>query len=528
MVFSNASIWYVTREYAGIAEAGGVKNVACALAEGCARKGSSVLVFIPAYGCVSIQGAVSFGTEISIAGKFHSVSFREFAHNGVRIVLIESDIYREKSDVYVYTKAEAALIQGNPHMQGHFDSDLLNMLLQFSVIQYSILSGLIPDVIHCQDAHTAILPALIRTNPVLNNHFISTKIVVTIHNAGAGYRQIIPGISRAQQVTQLTEEVLQMAFFNENVEPFLLSALYGNLTTVSPWYARELTSASFNHFTEGLSGEFERRHISITGITNGIDFNRYDPRDTSISHLPFSFDPSCGDLAGKYKCRDFFLNELNKNNIPVGIEQFGSIDTKKTNVFFSYHGRIAWQKGITDFVKSAAIVLDSLPEARFLVLGQGDPMLEILLIKMTEKYGGRFLFLRGYERSLARLIVAVSDFLVLPSVFEPCGLEDFIGQIFGTIPVANAVGGLQKILHGKTGFLYTSGSKEEPEKTLASLLLSVASPLIVSGSIGCGTIPAYDEIIRYAALRVKEQYNWDEIIETSYAPIYQIKNNSHA
>lgn len=528
MDFSQTSIWYVTREYAGIAEAGGVKNVACALAEGCARKGSPVRVFIPAYGSVFVKGSISFVTEIFVAGILHSVSYREFILNGVTIVLIESEIYQEKADVYVYTKEEALKIPGNLLGKGHSDSDTMNILLQRAVIQYSILTNLIPSVIHCQDAHTAILPALVQTDTKLRIHFESTQFLVTIHNAGAGYRQVISGIKRAHQVTQLPEIVLQKALFNGNVEPFLLAAEYGSLSTVSPWYANELTCTEFNLLTEGLSGEFNQRQTSITGITNGIDFDRYDPRDTSKSCLPYEFDPPKGDLTGKYECRDFFLQQLQEQSTPQDIQQFGSIHTGENNVFFSYHGRIAWQKGITDFVKSASIVLDSIPEARFMVLGQGDPMLETLLVKMTLQYEGRFIFLRGYEKSIARLIVAASDFLVLPSIFEPCGLEDFIGQIFGTIPVAHAVGGLQKIIHGKTGFLYSTDREEQSEITLASLLISVASPLLLSKTSGCASIPAYKEIIQHAAIQVIKQYNWDEIIEKSYAPLYGIKNDNHA
>ena len=119
---------------------------------------------------------------------------------------------------------------------------------------------------------------------------------------------------------------------------------------------------------------------------------------------------------------------------------------------FPIMGVLPGKKGLDVLAKSAQLVLDHVPEARFVVLGQGDPVLESNLVRMSMRYNGRFVFLGGYERSLARMAVATSDFLVLPSMFEPCGLEDYIGQIYGTIPVAHAVGGLKKIENGPERF----------------------------------------------------------------------------
>ena len=483
------SVWLVTREYAGIAEAGGVKNVACSLAEGLVRQGCSTRVFIPRYGCVVQEGDFLFSCGITVAGNSYGVSFSSTVIHGVTVVFVESPVYREKRAVYTYTSLEERDISGVVRGKGHLDVDILNMILQKAVIAYALHTGTAPDVLHCQDAHTALLPALIRTAPDCDRLFVGTAFIVTIHNAGPGYRQTIPGVSRAKKLTDLPEPVLERASLNGNIEPFLLAAEFAQLTTVSPWYAEELTSAKYDHDTEGLSGEFERRHISVVGITNGIDIDRYDPRETDRSLLPYAFDPEDGSLAGKYQCRKEFFRRIRDGSFGNDISCHGSIDDDPHAVYFSYHGRIAWQKGLDVLAKSAQLVLDHVPEARFVVLGQGDPVLESNLVRMSMRYNGRFVFLGGYERSLARMAVATSDFLVLPSMFEPCGLEDYIGQIYGTIPVAHAVGGLKKIENGRNGFLYASKNSGNDIGELSRILIDLAGEITVAGVEGTAGIP---------------------------------------
>lgn len=516
------NIWLVTREYAGIAEAGGVKNVACSLAEGLVRQKREVTVFIPHYGFVTNDHTFLFSGYVQVAKKRYYIKFSLAKVHGVEIILIGSVLFTQKHSVYVYTEEEVIKIPGAIRGKGHIDGDIMNMILQKAVLYFSRKTCSVPDVLHCQDAHTAILPALIRTDPLYLQVFSDTSIVVTIHNAGPGYRQVIPDFSRAVLLTGLAESVLKKAVFNGNVEPFLLAAEYGILTTVSPWYAMELTSHRFDHFTEGLSGEFERRGIKIIGITNGIDFKKYQAQDISCSLLPFPFDPVKGDLDGKYRCRKAFLAYIASFTNTPALTCFGSLEDVPHAVYFSYHGRIAWQKGLDVLEKSAKIVLDTVPQARFIIHGQGDTVLESILVSLAKEYPGRFVFLCGYERSLARLAVAVTDFLVLPSMFEPCGLEDFIGQIFGTLPVAHAVGGLQKIIHGESGFLYSSELYGNDVDNLARLLIDIASPIVSSDLPGCSGVPSYLGMIRYAsAIHVRDTYNWDSIIMHHYIPLYE-------
>ncbi len=514
------SVWVITREYAGIAEAGGVKNVACSLAEGLARRGLGITVMLPRYGCVSQEGSFLFSCSVRVLGEDHEVVFSTLTVNGVRIVLLSAGLFLDKREVYVYSALDEGVVPGATRGKGHHDGDCMNVVLQKCVLEYARFVGSAPDIVHCQDAHTACLPAMARTAPEWTSVFSRASFVTTIHNAGPGYRQVIPGIPRAASLTGLSEDVLSKACLNGNVEPFLLSACYGNLTTVSPWYADELVSPAYDSLSEGLSGEFARRGTPIEGIVNGIDAHRYEPSDTARSCLPYAFNPETGDLAGKYRCRDSFIGLLRRFPTTGELAAFGTLDDAPRAVYFAYHGRIVWQKGLDTLVEAARTVLARSEHSRFVVLGQGSSDLEALLMEMSRLYRGRFAFIRGYERALARLTVAQSDFLVLPSLFEPCGLEDYIGQLFGTIPIAHAVGGLQKILHGRNGYLYRSEDHGASASVLAGILLEHAGRVADSPGRGCGHIERYSNIIRFAARHVRERCNWERIIEERYLPYY--------
>ena len=142
-------------------------------------------------------------------------------------------------------------------------------------------------------------------------------------------------------------------------------------------------------------------------------------------------------------------------------------------------------------------------------MGQGQLSLEKELIEITNKYKDKVVFLNGYNRTYARLTNAVADFIVLPSFFEPCGLEDFISQIFGTIPIANKTGGLNKIVDYQTGFLY---SNNEPVSFVAKLSEVIAMKIHNPKKI--------NSMIKNAAVYVHKNYLWKNVIKSKYLPFF--------
>lgn len=525
-------IWLVSREYAGIAEAGGVKNVSCSLCENLVRLGHKVTLFIPKYGCTDFtnvsyyQKSVVPPIPVFVSGKNESVSFDTGVISGVEIVFVCHPQFEEKDGVYTYTEQEEKQDPSKIRGSGHKDALFLNVLFQKAVVAYGQYCSheQIPDIIHCQDATTALIPTFVAESVGKNIAsqivFGRTKCIVTIHNAGPGYHHSFSSLSEAAQFTGLPIETLRRGMCAQGVEPFLLAADHATLTTVSPQYAREIMDGTTE--TAGLSEEFRARRIQIEGITNGIEFDKYDPTDTKKSMLPYEFNPIKKDLSGKYHCRKVFMEQFSFNSEVqktatkvTGIEQCGNLSYGSASdpcepVYITYHGRIVRQKGIDVLAEAADLILSKDLPVRFIFIGQGEPALENELAVLSLKYSGKCIFLRGYDRKLTRLCTAVADFIALPSKFEPCGLEDFIAQLFGTIPIAHATGGLCKIIDEQTGFLYWPDTAEELASIIKSLImLKQAEPEL------------FNNMISYAAQYVKEHYSWRTVVKEQYLKLYK-------
>ncbi len=515
--------WIASREYAELAEAGGVKSVTTSLASAFKQYGWDVTVFIPLYGCTALSNVLDFDiidgleTEISVGSQVYRVVYAQGFIKGVRVVFIVNTSFTSKMGVYTYTRLEEALNPSLKSGEGHTDSNELSVLFQKAVVEYGLLAHDVPDIFHCQDAHTALIPFLANKSKEAYVLYKNTKFFITIHNAGDVYRNQMESIESASTLLGLEKAEIERNSIAGKPEPFLLSQHFASYTTVSPWYADELLDSK-NIFNNSICKEFIERGFTIKGITNGISYNHYDPTNVNISKLPFAFNPLQCDLEGKYACRKVFLEShkivstKHDEKKVDRIEQFGSIvedDAEKPPIYFSFHGRLVHQKGIDVLTEAADIVLRNSMQARFIVIGQGSKELEKINADLAEKYKGRYIYFQGYDRPLSRLCIAVSDFLVLPSFFEPCGLQDFIGQIFGTIPVAHACGGLQKIIHEKTGFLYYKNDSD----TLAECILELIDRKNESPDF-------FTTMIEHSANYVKNEYSWDKIIENEYIPLF--------
>nr|MCR4790092.1 glycogen/starch synthase [Treponemataceae bacterium] len=508
------SVWIVTREFAHIAEAGGVKNVASSLAIDLKKSGISTKVFIPLYACTDLSAVIDYKKSllpechIMVDEVDYKVDFYEGNFEGVPIVFVSNPIFSEKKAVYVYTQKDQ--LENPQHIcgNGHFDSFQMNSLFEQSVLHYGFMKNEVPQIIHCQDAATSLTSVFARNVYPFVRFYSSTKFIVTIHNAGPGYLQSFPNLDYARKITNLPLNVLKkgIAYYNpSSIEPFLLAATSSVLTTVSPWYARELYDTG-NQFCL-LARDFIENQINVIGITNGIDYENYDPLDKKVSTLEYEFSPIDGDFEGKYKCRSDFFELLKKDYPSVpGLEVFGNLSqVSDSTTVFVYQGRMVSQKGIEVLSEAAERILSEKRDVCFIVHGQGQTYLECVQAELGNKYSGRFIYLKGYDRKIARTSVAVSDFLLLPSLFEPCCLEDFIGQIYGTIPIAHAVGGLNKIIDGQTGFLYENNSSNA---LYIQMMRCIDMMKTESEKI--------KNIRIQAARSVRDNFSWQKIIEEKY------------
>ncbi len=514
-------LWFVSMECAGIAEAGGVKNVTYSLCKEFSELGHDVTLFIPVFKCNSwyllteVQ-ELTFTVNVSLCNKNESVKYTKAVckKGNFDVVLIQHPSFSEKEGVYTYTENEQKLNPECKKGEGHKDLLFKDILFQKSVAAYlsKIKTDDYPQIIHCQDASTAVLPAFV------NELRINTcpAYVVTIHNAGPYYHHEFKNLEEAFWYTELDKNLLGSAMNGERVEPFLLAVESGaKLTTVSEVYAKELMDPCNADITDGLSPVFYAKHVVIKGITNGFDYERYNPEDKNVSKLPYEFSPEKGELEGKYKSRKVFMNEIsdNKDFSAPGIKKYGFLmadETCRKEIFIAYHGRVTTQKGITVLADAIPEILKKNPYVRFVVAGQGETRLEENLVKLTEDYPGKIIYMNGYNQAVVRLVTAMCDFIVLPSFFEPCGLEDFIAQTYGTLPIAHKTGGLNKIADGKTGFLYEKNTSE----ILANKILQVADIMKANPD-------AILKMVQDGAASVHTRYLWKNVIKNDYLKFFK-------
>ena len=524
-------LWIASRECAEISEAGGVKNVTYSLCKEFSILKHSVTLFIPLYKCTSFDYIQDFQpdfltTEVALCNSNQKITYSKgiFKEGNFNVIFVNHPSFAEKEGIYTYTANEQN--QNPEHLKGHghTDSLFLDVLFQKAVAQYYKITfeqnnkSQLPDIVHCQDASTACIPSFIKNERAANAANCKTNFFVTIHNAGPAYHHSFDNIDEAQWYTNLPKIILEKSLNNGKVEPFLLANESGAvLTTVSEEYAKELTDPHNYTSTEGLSSIFHERNIQIIGITNGIDSDRYNPEDTSVSLLPFSYSPKTGKLEGKMENRKYFLEQIKKapasslfDDIKIFGELNDSLQECENLIYIAYHGRITTQKGIAVLIQSIPTILNNFENVRFVIAGQGELSLENELINLSDKLKGKVLYLNGYNKACVRLSTSICDFIILPSYFEPCGLEDFIGQIFGTLPIAHKTGGLNKIKNNKTGFLYS-------QNTQLSLISKISEVVAIKMYN-----PKYiDKMIKTAATTVENEYSWKKVIKNKYEKLFK-------
>lgn len=513
-------IWNISMECAGIIEAGGVKNVTYSLCKEFALLNNQVVLFIPLFKTTSFEFLKDYcddfikDQKIFHCGKDETVSYSKatFVEGNFTVIFIKHPSFTQKEGVYTYTENEH---KQNPEFIkgcGHKDTLFMDSLFAKAIIHYLKLQNTneYPDIIHCQDASTALVPVFLKEQIPQQN----IKTVITIHNAGPAYHHNFSSIGEAAWYTNLSEQKLSGALNEYKVEPFLLASNYqANIATVSEHYAKELKDPFNKNETEGLSTIFFSRYTTITGITNGIDYDRYDPKNKNISSLPFEFNPEKGDLKGKFLCRDYFIKNVACSKTFDDVNVFGNIESNmdsSKDIYLIYQGRITEQKGISVLLSAIPALLHNFDNLKFVITGQGQIQLENQIIQYTQSYPGKILFINGYSKLLARLTNVIGDFIVLPSYFEPCGLEDLISQVYGTLPIANATGGLNKILNNQTGFLYTKNTTESLIAKLSEVIaIKKYNPELI------------DNMISFTANYIHENYLWSNVIKNKYIPYFE-------
>jgi len=400
-------ILHCTSEAAPFSKTGGLADVSFALPEALTRLGHEVVVVTPLYASVDRDECdvrpTGLSLGVTLGGRSRQFDVFEAAlPEGTKVYLLSNESFF-----------------GRPELYGTADGDYEDNHLRFAFFSAAVFRlmrsmRLRPSVLHCHDWQTGLVPAF--------NHLYHLDLcatVMTVHNLA--YQGLF-------EAGVLDEVGLGWDIFNpEGVEfygkvNFLKSGLIfaDRITTVSPGYSREIMTREFGC---GLDGVLRKRESDVQGILNGVDYQQWSPQSDKL--IPRQYGPS--DMTGKAVCRDGLLKEF-------GLASFNG-------PLFGVVGRLAAQKG---FDLLAQIIPEIVEKgAGLVILGTGERGIEQMISEAAKRFPDRVGVKIAYDDTLAHLIEAGSDFFLMPSRYEPCGLNQIYSMKYGTIPVVHAVGGLE-------------------------------------------------------------------------------------
>lgn len=399
---SRLRILFAAAEVSPLAKVGGLADVVGSLPKALTSLGHQVRVVMPGYGLIDEQAhptsPVGKGFTVTAMRQQETVTLKATTLNGhLPVYLVENKTYFSRPVVY-----------------GE-DNDLERFLFFCrAVLALPEQLGWQPDIIHCHDWHTALVPMWARFG-----HLPATT-VFTIHNLayqGAFdypfmvYSGLREDYLRSQgQTPSLPLNMMALGILHADV-----------VTTVSQNYAREILTPEYG---EGLDTLLRHRQDRLFGIVNGLDYSEFNP--TTDTHLPANYDSST--LKGK---------AINKAALQqrVGLPQAPDIP------LVGMVSRLDEQKGFDLLEKAIGPILEETP-VQMVVLGRGREIYHQLMSQVASRYPSRVAVVIAFDNPLAHLIYAGADLFLMPSRFEPCGLGQLIAMRYGTIPIVRRTGGL--------------------------------------------------------------------------------------
>ena len=416
-------IIFTASEMRPFAETGGLAEVIASLPKALQELGHEVKVFLPFYRPVQKTG-FKFKKEKTLllvpmgAAREHGALYKT-VHKGIEVYSVAQNFYYDRPGLYGDKRGD---YDDNDRRYTFFNRGVLEALkhLRFS-----------PDIIHCNDWQTGLLPCFLKTLYKGEPLFKKTKSIFSIHNIayqGNFHKD-------AYHITGLGEDEFTMdglEFYGE--WSFLKAGLvYADvITAVSEEYVKEIQTREYGFGMEGL---LKHRNRDLRGVVNGIDTGKWNPEVDK--DLKFNF--SLKNIEGKEKNKTA-LQKLAKLKVDENIPLFGFV------------GRLTDQKGIDLIQKISSKLLKM--NVEFIFLGTGDKRHEAVLKKLKKKDPKKMAVYLKYDPILAKQIFAASDFYLMPSRFEPCGLGQMIAMRYGTVPIVRATGGLKETVENfneKTG-----------------------------------------------------------------------------
>ena len=402
-------ILFTASECVPFIKTGGLADVVGALAPVLAKKGHDVRVILPMYTAI----AQKWQEQMEYLLDFEVQLGWRRQYCGVQILKKDGVIYYFLDNKYYFGRPYIYGLGGDEYERyGFFCRACLNLL---PMIDFS------PDVLHAHDWQSGMIPALLKIQYAHLPFYADIRTMYTIHNL---QYQGIFGIKEVQDVLGLGDSL----WTSDKLEcygcaNFMKAALvYADaISTVSPSYAEEITTA---YYGERLDGLIRARHESLYGVLNGIDVGEYNPETDPMIYQNYSANDTSGKAVNKARLQEALGLEVNPD-IPL----------------IAMVGRLSNQKGL-DLVD--CVLGDIMNEnVQLVVLGMGEARYTNLFSWAEQQYRGKMAARFAMDHELAHRLYAAADFFLMPSQFEPCGLSQLISLRYGTIPIVRETGGLR-------------------------------------------------------------------------------------
>ena len=440
-------VLFVASEAAPLVKTGGLGDVIGSLPPILKKLGLKITVVLPAYRQIDKQNfrKLELGPMSAWSSQDWPIDVWQGSLNGCDLYLLGNPVLFERQGLY-------------SDQLGDFGDNLLRFsFFCRAVIRLSQALNLAPDIIHVHDWQTALLPAILQTKATAPSPLDKAATILTIHNLA--YQGIF---TQAQfHLTGLHDTFNHMDGIEYwgNISTLKAGIVCSDaITTVSPSYAQEIKNPQFGY---GMDGILRDRASDLHGILNGVDYAIWNPGSNAL--LPANYDAA--HLKDKRICRDHLLDLL---ELPP---------VKGRQTVLGMVGRLAYQKGLDILVPALEQILPD-HDIRVVVLGAGETYYENMVMDLASRYPQKLRLIRRFSEQLAHLVQAGSDMLLMPSLYEPCGLSQLYALRYGTPPLVRNTGGLRDTVENYappgqgTGFVFSGYATEDlRDSILAALAL---------------------------------------------------------